>query len=58
MPTATNQTEISMKRQRTIVQRARAIARTLGVRPAAGYLRNRGFNLDSALLVLIGRVSK
>ena len=33
-------------------QRARAIARTLGTRSAAGYLRNRRIPLDSALLIL------
>ncbi len=33
-------------------QRARAIARTLGTRSAAGYLRNRCIPLDTALLIL------
>lgn len=36
----------------TTAQRARAIARTLGTRSAAGYLRNRRIPLDSALLIL------
>lgn len=36
----------------TTAQRARAIARTLGTRSAAGYLRNRCIPLDSALLIL------
>lgn len=36
----------------TTAQRARAIARTLGTRAAAGYLRNRCIPLDSALLIL------
>ena len=36
----------------TTAQRARAIARNLGTRSAAGYLRNRRIPLDSALLIL------
>lgn len=36
----------------TTAQRARAIARTLGTRSAADYLRSRCIPLDSALLIL------
>ena len=36
--------------------RALDIRRTLGVRTAAGYLRNRGVSLEAALLLLAGRV--
>lgn len=34
------------------VRMARMIKRTLSTRRAAGYLRNRGFDVDIALLVL------
>jgi len=36
------------------VGKARFIKRTLGVRSAAGYLRNRGFRLATALFLLAG----
>ena len=41
----------------SVVFRARDIARTLGVRKAAGYLRNRGATLSQALAILVGRMS-
>jgi hypothetical protein len=44
-----------MKRHQAFATQARMIARTLGMRRAAGFLRNRGFNLDSALVILIGK---
>ena len=34
------------------VRKARFIKRTLGTRVAAGYLRNRGYDVDIACLVL------
>lgn len=41
----------------TTIFRARDIARSLGVRKAAGYLRNRGATLSQALVILVGRVN-
>jgi hypothetical protein len=60
MLTQPHQTENTMRRKkpRTLVSKARALAATFGIRTAAGYLRNRGVNLDSALLILLGRVSR
>jgi hypothetical protein len=37
------------------IRRARHIARTLGVRCAAKYLRNRGVSVEGARWVLLGR---
>ena len=37
-------------------KRAKAIQRTLGVRCAAGYLRNKGYSIEMALYILLGRV--
>lgn len=37
------------------IQRAHTIRASLGVRRAAGYLRNRHVSLEDALLVLVGR---
>lgn len=37
------------------VERAEAIARSLGVRRAAGYLRNQGVSLEAALWILLRR---
>jgi hypothetical protein len=37
---------------RTPIEQARSIQKSLGVKFAAGYLRNRGFSLDAALWVL------
>ena len=34
--------------------RAKHLVKTLGVRCAAGYLRNRGVSLEAALYVLLG----
>jgi hypothetical protein len=36
------------------IARARLLARTLGMRCAAGYLRNQDFTLDQALGILLG----
>jgi hypothetical protein len=36
--------------------RALTIARTLGIRCAAGFLRNRNVSLEDALFMLVGRV--
>lgn len=47
-----------MKRYVSHAAHARLIARTLGMRRAAGYLRNRGFNGPSACLVLLGRLPR
>jgi hypothetical protein len=38
---------------RTQIEKARQIMGSLGVRYAAGYLRNRGWSLDGALFVLL-----
>ena len=37
------------------MKRAEIICRSLGVRSAAGYLRNRGYSLDAALWLLARR---
>lgn len=37
------------------IWRARHIARTLGIRQAAGYMRNQGFSIEAARWVLLGR---
>ena len=37
----------------TMIRKAQSIKRTLGVRSAAGYLRNRGISLEGALAVLV-----
>lgn len=39
----------------SIKTRALHITRTLGTRPAAGYLRNQGVSLRLALFVLVGQ---
>ena len=41
-------------RNRLELDIARRIARTLGIRPAAGFMRNRQWSLESALYVLLG----
>mgnify|MGYP000884200627 FL=1 len=38
------------------VPRARHIKKSLGVRCAAGYLRNREVSLEDALRILVGRI--
>ena len=43
-----------MTHLRTDLDRAKRIARTLGIRPAAGFMRNRGWSIESALYVLLG----
>lgn len=40
---------------RTQIEKARNIARTLGVRHAAKYLCNREWSIDAALFVLLGK---
>lgn len=40
---------------RTQIEKARNIARTLGVRHAAKYLCNRDWSIESALFILLGR---
>jgi hypothetical protein len=39
---------------RTPIERARNIQRTLGTRPAAAYLRNRGWSLEATRYILLG----
>ena len=39
------------------IYRAEVIKKTLGVRAAAGYLRNRNFTLEQALVILLGKTS-
>lgn len=48
---------ISTQVQR-IVRKAKQMQRTLGVRSAAGYLRNREVSFDQAHLVLLGRLPR
>ena len=48
----------SMTHLRTDIDRARRIYRTLGIRPAAGFMRNRGWSIESALYVLLGIASR
>lgn len=43
-----------MTHLRTDLDRAKRIARTLGIRSAAGFMRNRGWSIESALYVLLG----
>lgn len=43
-----------MTHLRTDLDRAKRIHRTLGLRPAAGFMRNRGWSLESALYILLG----
>lgn len=43
-----------MTHLRTDLDRAKRIARTLGTRFAAGYMRNRGWSIESALYTLLG----
>jgi hypothetical protein len=38
----------------TDIDRARRIARSLGLRTAAGFMRKRGWSIESALYVLLG----
>jgi hypothetical protein len=47
-----------MTHLRTDIDRARRIHRTLGIRPAAGFMRNRGWSIESALYVLLGIASR
>lgn len=52
-------TEPMIRRERAemtqvCVTKARFLRRTLGVRAAAGYLRNRGFRLATSLFILTG----
>lgn len=37
------------------ILRAQRMAKNLGTRAAAGYLRNRGVSLEAALWILLGR---
>lgn len=39
----------------TNMHRANVIKRTLGMRCAAGFLRNRNVSLDEALIILLGK---
>ena len=39
----------------SVLARAVVIKKSLGTRPAAGYLRNKGFSLEAALWYLVGR---
>lgn len=37
------------------IKKARMLRKQLGTRCAAGYLRNRGWSLDAALWILLGK---
>lgn len=37
------------------IEKAKFLARTLGVRAAAGYMRKRGWSLEAALFTLLGK---
>ena len=37
------------------IRKARQLVSQLGTRCAAGYLRNRGWSLDAALYILLGK---
>lgn len=41
-------------KQKEII-RAKMIARTLGTKYAAGYMRNRGWSVEAAIWVLLGK---
>lgn len=47
-----------MSQVQKIVRKAKQLQRTLGVRSAAGYLRNREVSFDEAYLVLFGRMPR
>jgi hypothetical protein len=47
-----------MHRNRLELDIARRIARTLGHRVAAGYMRNRGWSFESALFILCGAAAR
>ena len=46
---------MSIRQRRGHVKDARSIARTLGIKRAAGYLRNMGWSLEGAVAVLAVR---
>ena len=37
------------------IEQARAVAKNLGMRAGAGLLRNKGFSVEAAIYILIGR---
>lgn len=37
------------------IKKAKNLKKTLGTRAAAGYLRNRGWSLEAALFIIVGR---
>jgi len=45
---------LSLKNNVSQPERARIIKRTLGVKVAAKYLKNRGWSIESALFILLG----
>ena len=47
-----------MTHLRADLDRAKRIASTLGIRPAAGFMRNRGWSLESALYILCGAAAR
>ncbi len=40
------------------INKARTLSKSLGIRSAAGYLRNREYTLEQALLILLGVCSE
>jgi hypothetical protein len=47
-----------MMKNRMELSRAKLIAKTLGVRNAAVYLRRRGWSIESALYILVGAAAR
>lgn len=37
------------------IEQARAVAKNLGIRCASGFLRNKGFSVEMAIYILLGR---
>lgn len=55
---ASTRARIAADAARKIVRKSKQLQRTLGVRSAAGYLRNQGVSFDQAHIVLLGRVAR
>lgn len=44
-----------IRKNHIIVDRARLIKKTLGIKAAAGYLRNREYSVEAAVYILLGK---
>jgi hypothetical protein len=54
MSTKGNDVKIAHSASNEHILRAKKLANQLGVRSAAGYLRNRGYNLKDTMWILLG----